>query len=89
MTGVQTCALPIFPHLPSGKSVFLSVGTKYAGGHEYLVLKVGDEGIGISSKEQDKIFVRFYNNKNSKPGLSNGIGLSLTSCSIHPTDNTP
>ena len=63
---------------PSGKSVFLSVGTKYAGGHEYLVLKVGDEGIGISSKEQDKIFVRFYNNKNSKPGLSNGIGLSLT-----------
>lgn len=46
--------------------------------NEYLVLKVGDEGIGISSKEQDKIFVRFYNNKNSKPGLSNGIGLSLT-----------
>lgn len=67
-----------YKYTPSGKSVFLSVGTKYAGGHEYLVLKVGDEGIGISSKEQDKIFVRFYNNKNSKPGLSNGIGLSLT-----------
>lgn len=65
-------------YTPSGKSVFLSVGTKHAGGHEYLVLKVEDEGIGISSKEQDKIFVRFYNNKNSKPGLSNGIGLSLT-----------
>ena len=67
-----------YKYTPSGKSVFFSVGTKYTGSHKYLVLKVRDEGIGISSKEQDKIFVRFYNNKNSKSGVSNGIGLSLT-----------
>lgn len=67
-----------YKYTSSGKSVTLSVNTRYVENHEYLVLKVKDEGIGISSKEQDKIFIRFYNNKYSKPGLSNGIGLSLT-----------
>lgn len=67
-----------YKYTPSGKSVTLSVNTRHTENHEYLVLKVKDEGIGISSKERDKIFIRFYNNKYSKPGLSNGIGLSLT-----------
>lgn len=67
-----------YKYTPSGKSVTLSVNVKYVDDHEYLVLKVEDQGIGISSKEHDKIFIRFYNNKSSKPGLSNGIGLSLT-----------
>ena len=68
-----------YKYTPSGKSITLSMETKMdQNHHECLVLKVKDEGLGISSKEQDKIFVRFYNNKYSKPGMSNGIGLSLT-----------
>lgn len=67
-----------YKYTPSGNSVTLNVGVRLTEAHEYLVLKVKDEGIGISSKEQDKIFTRFYDNKFSKPGLSNGIGLSLT-----------
>ena len=67
-----------YKYTPSGNSVTLNVGVRLTEAHEYLVLKVKDEGIGISPKEQDKIFTRFYDNKFSKPGLSNGIGLSLT-----------
>jgi DNA-binding response OmpR family regulator len=47
-------------------------------GHTMLNILVGDNGIGIASKEQTKIFNRFYNNKTGEAGISNGIGLSLT-----------
>ncbi|NDV82516.1 hybrid sensor histidine kinase/response regulator transcription factor [Bacteroides sp. 51] len=43
-----------------------------------LVIKVEDDGIGISHKEIDHIFTRFYSNRKNKGIESNGIGLSLT-----------
>jgi DNA-binding response OmpR family regulator len=43
-----------------------------------LVVKVKDEGIGISANEIEHIFTRFYSNKKNRRIESNGIGLSLT-----------
>ena len=46
--------------------------------HQYLRIRIQDEGIGIAPKELDRIFTRFYSNRHNKSELSNGIGLSLT-----------
>jgi signal transduction histidine kinase/DNA-binding response OmpR family regulator/ligand-binding sensor domain-containing protein len=65
-------------YTPQGKSVILEMETYTLAGHEYLKIRIKDEGIGIASKELDKIFTRFYNNNFNNARLSNGIGLSLT-----------
>lgn len=58
------------------RHVDVEVSTFYQANHSMLVLKVQDEGIGISAKELEYIFTRFYN---SRQGVdSNGIGLYLT-----------
>lgn len=44
----------------------------------WLTIRVGDTGIGISKKEQKNIFTRFYTDKEGRTKDSNGIGLSLT-----------
>ncbi|WP_299666639.1 two-component regulator propeller domain-containing protein [uncultured Polaribacter sp.] len=45
---------------------------------DYLVIEVSDDGIGIPSKSQKKIFTRFYQATNSKENnTGSGIGLSL------------
>lgn len=45
---------------------------------DYLVIEVSDDGIGIPSKSQEKIFTRFYQATNSKENnTGSGIGLSL------------
>jgi DNA-binding response OmpR family regulator len=67
-----------FKYTPENKSVRLQMQTYVSGEHEYLKIRVEDEGKGISQKEQAQIFVRFYNNKFNDVGASNGIGLSLT-----------
>lgn len=46
--------------------------------HNILVIKVEDDGIGISHKEIEHIFTRFYSSRKNKGVESNGIGLSLT-----------
>lgn len=38
---------------------------------------VKDKGQGIEQKEQEKIFTRFYHNKNAESRMSNGVGLSI------------
>ena len=43
-----------------------------------LLIQVSDTGIGISEKEQELIFTRFYTGEGQKIKDSNGIGLSLT-----------
>ena len=43
-----------------------------------LIIEVKDSGFGISLKDQEHIFSRFYRNKENSGGESNGIGLSLT-----------
>ncbi|GAA3638187.1 two-component regulator propeller domain-containing protein [Flavivirga jejuensis] len=43
-----------------------------------LIIEVSDDGIGIPSKSQEKIFTRFYQATNSKENnTGSGIGLSL------------
>lgn len=41
-------------------------------------IEVWDEGIGIATEEQAKVFTRFYRSPQSSGGESNGIGLALT-----------
>lgn len=65
-------------YTPKNKQVRVSAQKIQKERGDFLQLKIEDEGVGISSKETDKIFTRFYNNKESKGVESNGIGLSLT-----------
>jgi len=44
-----------------------------------LIISVKDEGLGISDKDKDKIFERFYQTSNNKTIGGFGIGLSLIS----------
>lgn len=49
-------------------------------GHDGVVITIGDNGIGMSEQEQDRIFDRFYQGE-TNPGVMNqgsGIGLSIT-----------
>lgn len=64
-------------YTPEQKNIYLRIDKEIKEGHTYLTIKVTDEGIGISSKNLDRIFTRFYNNKNHEGSESNGIGLSL------------
>ena len=66
-----------FKYTPANKKVWLHIETVETYGRTYARIQVGDEGVGISPKEQEKIFTRFYNNKFSEARQSNGIGLSL------------
>jgi signal transduction histidine kinase len=43
-----------------------------------VILQVEDKGIGISQKEADKIFQRFYRSENNVVSESSGSGLGLT-----------
>lgn len=65
-------------YTPEGRQI--KVEAEVAGKETFrmLVIKVVDEGIGISSKEIAHIFTRFYSNKRNRGIESNGIGLSLT-----------
>lgn len=56
-----------------GTSVYVSFEIE----KNHLVLKVRDEGIGISKKEQKFIFSRFYQSKKNISSGGFGIGLSL------------
>lgn len=62
----------------SDKSIYVKVESYTLNSHDFVRIRIKDEGKGISPKEIDKIFTRFYSNKLNDAGLSNGIGLSLT-----------
>lgn len=66
-----------FKYTPAGKGIEVRAKMFDNHGHTSLELVVKDEGRGIAPKEQKSIFNRFYNNKLSETGMSNGIGLSL------------
>lgn len=58
-------------------NVECSLNEKQTDGRPSVLIKVRDNGLGISEKEQEKIFTRYYSNH--RPGSeSNGIGLYLT-----------
>lgn len=63
-------------YTPENKSVVVELDMLCQANHSILVLKVKDEGIGISDKELESIFTKFYNNRKGED--SNGIGLYLT-----------
>lgn len=65
-------------YTPSQKNIKVSINTIYKETSRYLILKVEDEGIGITEKDIKQIFTRFYNNRKDPAYQSNGIGLSLT-----------
>ena len=67
-----------FKYTPDGKLISVSAWTSFSQeGHTFLHIAVEDEGQGIERKEQEKIFTRFYHNKNKESGISNGVGLSM------------
>lgn len=66
-----------FKYTLNGKEVRLNIKSFEQNTHKLLQIAIYDEGRGIEKKEQNKIFTRFYNNKLSETGMSNGIGLSL------------
>lgn len=65
-------------YTPEGRHVRLAASITRPEGRRMLTICVEDEGIGISPKEIDRIFNRFYSSKKSPGVETNGIGLSLT-----------
>ena len=59
---------------PAGSQVEIGVQTYEL----YSVVQVSDHGIGISNKEQQKIFQRFYRGENPRNVQGSGIGLYLS-----------
>lgn len=66
-----------FKYTADGKEIYVEVKSFQQNDHTYLQIIIRDQGRGIEKKEQKRIFTRFYNDKLSEAGLSNGIGLSL------------
>lgn len=65
-------------YTPENKRITVDARILNEAGRRMLILKVEDEGIGISPHEIEHIFTRFYSNKKGRGVESNGIGLSLT-----------
>lgn len=66
-----------YKYTPEGGAVNVEVRKKVSDGIEFAVIKVSDTGIGISQKDLEKIFNRFYTVGRDESVESNGIGLSL------------
>lgn len=66
-----------YKYTPDGGSIDVTVKKEADGDKETAVIKVSDTGVGISKKNIDKIFNRFYTIDREERVESNGIGLSL------------
>ena len=66
-----------FKYTPDGKIIGVNMKVAELNRRHYVEIMVHDQGQGIDKKNHNKIFTRFYNNKLSEAGISNGIGLSL------------
>lgn len=58
---------------PSGKNIYITIDEK----DEKLIVKVRDEGIGMSEETRKKIFTRFYKGDTSRGKDKGGTGLGL------------
>lgn len=61
-----------FKYTPEGGLVTLSIAFE----SEWIIIKVVDNGIGISPEDQEKIFERFYRSANQQ-GVNTGSGIGL------------
>lgn len=66
-----------YKYTPDGGSIDVSVNKELADDKETAVIKISDTGVGISKKNIDRIFNRFYTIDREERVESNGIGLSL------------
>ncbi len=62
---------------PEGGIVYINLKIKNDNNTQYLDVIIEDTGIGIEAKDLDKIFTRFYTNRNLSSSNTHGIGLSL------------
>ena len=65
-------------YTPENKYIRVYIDVIDEAEHRMLVVKVQDEGIGISEKEIGHIFTCFYSSRKKRGIDSNGIGLSVT-----------
>ena len=65
-------------YTPENKQIRVIVRLGQGEDGNNLIIKVEDDGIGISPKEINHVFTRFYSNRKNIGIESNGIGLSLT-----------
>jgi signal transduction histidine kinase len=62
--------------MPSGGEMKILTETVSRNNRDWVVVSVLDTGIGISQKEQTRIFEPFYTTKGNQGGT--GLGLSVT-----------
>lgn len=67
-----------FKYTPENGKVSLILNRIIKNGISVLNITITDTGIGIDPEDLNNIFTRFYTNKTSEAGTTNGIGLSLT-----------
>lgn len=68
-----------FKYTDTGGHVTLSVEKENAEGKDYVLIRVSDNGSGISEEGMEHIFQRFYQDKTSgKTVGGSGLGLSMT-----------
>jgi signal transduction histidine kinase len=65
---------------PSGGKIFVSTQLAQRNGIIGLQISIGDTGIGIAAKEQEKIFRRFYRGREPGTEGERGSGLGLAIC---------
>ena len=61
--------------MPTGGILTVSTGQEHAGSSSYIVVQVGDTGLGINKEDINKIFEPFFTTKLIKKGT--GLGLSI------------
>ena len=59
----------------SGKSAQVNISAQTS--NQYIILEVADNGPGISDKEQELIFTKFYRSGNEMNRSTKGTGLGL------------